>query len=151
MIKTRQVIAAAILCIVSAAAAGMYASGVLNRHGYSEGCKVIMEIDYAGRLPIRRTEITLPKGTSVLAALQAVADVKTHHLGRYVFVVSIDGVEGRRGETAWYYTIDGKDPGELAYSKIIDRAAQVRWSYQKDACSGKVDNNNGPAGKEGDK
>lgn len=152
MIKRYQVITAIIFCIISAGAAIVYVAGMRHLYADRKGCRVSMEIDYAGRLPSRNAEIVLPKGTTVLSTLQAAAEVKTCPIGGYVFVVSIDGVEGARGENAWYYTIDGKNPGELAYSKIIEGPAQIKWSYQKDVCSWKVDNkDDGSAGKEVDK
>jgi hypothetical protein len=152
LIKRYQVITAVIICIISAGAAIVYVAGMRQLYADKKGCQVSVEIDYAGNLPLREEEIVLAKGMTALSALQAVAEVKTHHIGEYVFVVAIDGVEGVRGENAWYYTINGKNPGELAYSKIIEGPAQIKWSYQKDVCSWKVDNkDDGSAGKEVDK
>jgi len=53
-------------------------------------------------------------------------------------------VAGERGKTAWYYTIDGKSPKELAYSKILNDAQRVKWSYKKDVCSWRVDGTPAP-------
>jgi hypothetical protein len=79
------------------------------------------------------------KNRTVLEVLQAVATVKTHPVGQYVFVAAIDGIEGKRGEMAWYYTLDGKSADELAYSKVLNGTERIRWVYKKDVCSWKVD------------
>jgi hypothetical protein len=86
----------------------------------------------------------------VLEALQTVAAVETHPVGKYVFVTSIDGVKGTRGETAWHYTVDGESPGELAYSKVLAGTEHVTWVYKKDVCSWKVDNKPNPLKEGGD-
>ncbi|MDD5500918.1 MAG: DUF4430 domain-containing protein [Candidatus Omnitrophica bacterium] len=149
MIRRSQVIAFLIFCVILASAAGFYAAGIRHADRGGKGYEVSVEIDYGGKLPLRKADVVLPEGGTVLAALQSVADVGTHRAGGYVFVVSIDGVEGARGENAWYYTIDGENPGELAYSKVIASPAHIKWSYRKDVCSGKVDNENeASAGKE---
>jgi len=151
LIKKNQAIAAVIFFVFATAAAGVYVAAARNLR-LACGHKVVMEIDYGGNLPLREAETVISGDMTVLAALQAVADVKTHCIGKYVFVVSIDGVEGARGRTAWYYTLDGKDPGELAYSKVVGSTSRVRWSYREDVCSGKVDRKtNEPAGKEEEK
>jgi hypothetical protein len=101
--------------------------------------KIIVEIDYGNARPFRIAEVPSIKGKTVLELLQRVAIVETHPVGQYVIVTSIDGVKGKRGETAWYYTVDGKVPGELAYSKVLDGSERVKWAYKKDICSWKVD------------
>nr|MBP7163657.1 DUF4430 domain-containing protein [Candidatus Omnitrophota bacterium] len=92
--------------------------------------KIIVEIDYGSTVcPARVVEVPLVKTQTVLELLERVATVETHPVGEYVFVTKIDGVAGERGKTAWYYTIDGKSPKELAYSKILNDAQRVKWSY----------------------
>ena len=37
--------------------------------------------------------------------------------------------------------MNGKSPGELAYSKVLDGTERIKWTYKKDVCSWKVDGN----------
>ncbi|HNZ32008.1 MAG TPA: DUF4430 domain-containing protein [Smithellaceae bacterium] len=104
-----------------------------------KGKKITIEIDYGGVLPSKTVEVPLVKGKTILEELQTIATVETHPVGQYVFVTSIDGVAGQRGEMAWYYTIDGMPPGELAYSKGVENVQCVKWIYKKDECSWRVD------------
>lgn len=101
--------------------------------------KMVIEIDYGSIRPSRIIEVPLVKASTVLELLQAVAEVKTHPVGRYVMVVSIDGIEGKRGQMAWYYTVDGKSPGKVANSNVLNGAHHIKWEYKKDVCSSKVD------------
>ncbi len=101
--------------------------------------KIVVEFDYGNVRPFRIAEVSSVKGKTVLEVLQTVATVETHPVGQYVFVTSIDGVKGKRGEMAWYYTVDDKTPAELAYSKVLDGTERVKWAYKKDVCSWKVD------------
>ncbi|KFZ44369.1 hypothetical protein DS62_11710 [Smithella sp. SC_K08D17] len=144
-----RIIAAVIFCILSVVA--FLAQAENQRASVNEGGKkIIVEIDYGNNRPSRTVEIPLVKGKTFLDVLQTVATVETHPVGQYVFVTSIDGVAGKRGEMAWYYTIDGKSPGELAYSKVVDGAQRMKWIYKKDVCSWKVDSKLNPQ-KEGGK
>lgn len=104
-----------------------------------KGKKITIEIDYGSVRPSRTVEIPLVKGKTALEVLQTVAVVETHPVGQYVFVTSIDGIAGKRGEMAWYYTVDGKSPKELAYSKVINGTEHIKWTYKKDVCSWRVD------------
>jgi hypothetical protein len=40
---------------------------------------------------------------------------------------------------AWYYTINGKPVGKVAYSQLVSAGDTYSWNYTKDVCSGKVD------------
>lgn len=113
--------------------------------------KIVVEIDYGNVQPSRMVEIPLTTGKTVLEVLQTVATVETHPVNQYVFVAAIDGVEGKRGEMAWYYTVDGKSPDKLAYSKVLDGTeGVVKWTYKKDVCSWKVDGGSNPTKEDGD-
>ncbi len=102
--------------------------------------KITVEIDYGSTVrPVRVVEVPLVKGQTVLELLERVASVETHPVGGHVFVTAIDGVEGKRGETAWYYKIDDQSPKELAYSKRLDDEKHIKWIYKKDHCSWRVD------------
>jgi len=102
--------------------------------------KITVEIDYGSTIrPVRVVEVPLVKGQTVLELLERVASVETHPVGDHVFVTAIDGVEGKRGETAWYYKVDGQSPKELAYSKVLGDEKTIKWIYKKDHCSWRVD------------
>lgn len=136
MARITRIIAMVILCITSVITLESWAN---NQTLDSE--KIIVEIDYGSIRLSRTAEAIWVKDMTVLEILQTVATVETHPVNQYVFVISIDGVEGKRGEMAWYYTVDGKSAGELAYSKILNNAGNIKWIYKKDVCSLKVDGN----------
>ena len=132
-------IALFVLCFFSVATLQSWADDQAS-YAKENSKNIVVEIDYGNVLPTRTVKTPWVKGKTVLEALQAVAEVKTHPVGQYVFVVSIDGVEGKRGEMAWYYTVDGKSADKLAFSNDLDiNVRHVKWVYKKDACSGKVD------------
>ncbi|MEK7308710.1 MAG: DUF4430 domain-containing protein [Nitrospirota bacterium] len=142
------IIALVVFCIISVATLSLRAE---NQSSGSENAKkIVLEIDYGGIQPSRIVEVPLVKGKTVLEVLQTVATVETHPIGQYVFVTSIDGVAGKRGEMAWYYTIDDKSPKELAYSKVLEGKEHVKWTYKKDVCSWRVDGKLNPPEKGGD-
>lgn len=138
MRKKAGIIAAVVFCVFSAVTFTARAEnqGLSVNDGSK---KIVVEIDYGGIQPLRTVEVPLVRGKTVLEVLQTVAAVETHPVGQYVFVTSIDGVSGKRGEMAWYYTVNDKSPGELAYSKVIDGTQRLKWTYKKDVCSEKVD------------
>jgi hypothetical protein len=108
--------------------------------GENDGArKIVIEIEYGKNHEPRTVEVLLEKSQTVLELLQKVSTVETHPAGKYVFVTAIDEVAGKRGETAWYYTIDGESPKEVAYSKVIDKESHIKWTYKKDVCSWQVD------------
>lgn len=106
----------------------------------SKGIRVTVEIDYGGKKPAAKTDVTWdqPRITA-LQALQAAAEVKTHPLGKYVFVSSINQVEGKRGDMGWYYKVNGKSCGKLAVWNELEDGDTVTWIYKKDVCSETVD------------
>lgn len=100
---------------------------------------ISVEIDYGNLKPARTVRAVQTQGKTVLEVLQSVAVVETHPVGKYVFVTAIDGIHGKRGDMAWYYLVDGQSPGELAWTKKAEGLTSVKWIYQKDVCSPKVD------------
>lgn len=133
MSKLTKVIAVAALCILAAALSKLWANNQSPKN-------IIVEINYGDAQPARTVETPLAEDRSILEILQAVAVVETHPVGGYVFVTSIDGVKGRRGEMAWYYAVDGKSADKLAYSNIPDSNVRyIQWTYKKDTCSEKAD------------
>jgi hypothetical protein len=77
--------------------------------------------------------------TVLCAAACAGEQVETHQVGEYVFVTSIDGVKGIRGDKAWYYEINGRHADKLAFVRVLNKNESTRWIYKKDVCSPKVD------------
>jgi hypothetical protein len=146
-----------IVRIIAVAVFYLLSVGILSSWAENQGLsgnennkKIVVEIDYGGIQPSRTVEVSSTKGKTALEILQTVATVETHPVGKYVFVTSIDGVAGKRGETAWYYTVDGDSPGELAYSKALNGTERIKWTYKKDVCSWKVDNKPNPLKEGGD-
>lgn len=131
VIKARlTAVVVAALCVLSVVISASYAISKDN---------IVVEIDYGGVRPSRTAEAPLLKGRTALEVLESVAKVKTDTVAGYLFVVSIDGVEGKRGDKAWYYTVDGKKADKLASSHILNDAGRMKWEYKKDTCSEKVD------------
>ena len=100
---------------------------------------VTVELNYGADKEIKKVDVPWEKGMTALEALTHAAKVSTHPVGNYVFVVSIDGVEGKRGVMAWYYTINGEHTGELAITKEVKKGDTITWIYTKDVCSATVD------------
>jgi len=145
MRRIAKIAAVAVLCMSSVITLESWAD---NR--ISDSKKIVVGIDYGDVRPARTIETTWEKDRTALEILQSVATVETHPVGEFVFVISIDGVEGKRGEMAWYYKVDGESPGKLAYSNVLDDAEHIKWVYKKDVCSWKVDGKPNPIGKGGD-
>ncbi len=100
---------------------------------------VVVEVDFGNRKELKSVSLKWEPSLTALEALQKVAEVKTHPVGDYVFVTEIDQVESERGKMAWYYTINGKSPKQLAISQPVKAGDTIRWRYVKDVCSEKVD------------
>lgn len=130
MKKIIRLIALFVLCILPVNTMLLHAEEYEN---------VVVEIDYGKIRPARTVDVRCAKDKTVLEVLQAAATVETHPVRQYVFVASIDGVRGKRGEMAWYYAMDGKSADKLAYSNVVGNAKHIKWAYKKDVCSCKVD------------
>lgn len=100
---------------------------------------ISVEINYGEAHPARTVEAVWSEGESVLDILQSVAKVETEPVAGHIFVVSIDEVEGKRGERAWYYTLDGQKAKKLAHLQSPAGIQKITWSYQPDVCSPTVD------------
>jgi hypothetical protein len=147
MERMAKVIPFLFVCFLSRVAMGAQGE-ILNPPGKSIKRETIVKIDYGDMKPSRTVRISAEKGKTVLEMLQTVACVETHPVAGYVFVTGIDGVKGKRGEMAWYYTIDDKAPGELAYTRVLDGTeGAIQWFYKKDVCSWTVDGKPYPPGK----
>lgn len=137
--KIFRISSVAILCILSVITLESWAKDQISSVVNEGSKKIVVEIDYGDVRPSRTVEVHWVKNRTVLEALQTVATVETEPVGQYVFVTSIDGVKGKRGVMAWYYTVDGKSAHELAYSKVLNEAERIGWVYKNDVCSWKVD------------
>lgn len=101
--------------------------------------KMRVGIDYGGAHETREAETQWKEGVTALEVLKSVAQVETHKVNDYVFVTSIDGVKGRRGDKAWYYEINGKRADKLAFKRVLNKDESTKWIYTQDVCSPKVD------------
>ena len=99
---------------------------------------IIVEIDFGNGHEVKRVDVACNKTITALEALQKAADVKTHPVGSYVFVTSIDEVTAERGKMAWYYKVNGKKP-KLAIEQPVKPGDTVSWRFVKDVCSKTVD------------
>jgi hypothetical protein len=100
---------------------------------------VVIVINYGKERAPKQFSMEWSNNLTALDALQSVIPVETHPVGKYIIVTSIDGVKGERGVMAWYYTINGKSVGKVAYSQLVSVGDTIQWNYTKDVCSGKVD------------
>lgn len=99
-----------------------------------------VNIDYGSIRPARTVTVNVEQGDTALIALMKAAETATHPAGEHVFVVAVDGVEGRRGDMAWYYTLDGRPAKQLAFRQALDEEVKsMAWNYTPDVCSGKAD------------
>lgn len=99
---------------------------------------VTVEINYGEQKQTETIQVDCPESMTALEALQHAANVQTHPVANFVFVVSINGVEGSRGDMAWYYTVNGEKP-KLAISQAVKAGDTISWRYVKDVCSCTVD------------
>lgn len=128
-----------LLCVLSMAI--LASSCATDKQSYmrGKGKKIAVEIDYGDARSPRTIETTWMEGRTALEVLLRVAEVKTHPVNEHVFVISIDGVEGKRGDMAWYYTVNDKPAKKLAYSNVLTDANSMKWEYREDVCSKTVD------------
>ena len=101
--------------------------------------KMKVGIDYGSAHETREAETQWTEGVTALEVLQSVAQVETHQVKDYIFVTSIDGVKGKRGDKAWYYEINGKHADKLAFRRVLNKDDSTKWIYKQDVCSPKVD------------
>ncbi|NUO08952.1 MAG: DUF4430 domain-containing protein [Candidatus Brocadia sp.] len=105
---------------------------------YSASRDVTIEINYGGMQQNREVKVAWKQGVTALEALQSVATVETRKVGEFLLVVSIDGVEGKRGDMAWYYDLNGKHATSVANKYILHEGDHMKWEYTKDVCTPKV-------------
>jgi hypothetical protein len=95
---------------------------------------VTVTIDYGGARPVRSVTTAYRPGINALQLLQQVAAVKTYRLGEHTFIRSIDGLEGKRGEMGWFYSVDGVSAKRVAGKRILTDAERMTWRYKVAAC-----------------
>lgn len=99
---------------------------------------VTVEINYGEQKETETIQVECPESMTALEALQHAANVQTHPVANFVFVVGINGLEGVRGQMAWYYTVNGEKP-KLAINQTVKAGDTISWRYVKDVCSCTVD------------
>jgi hypothetical protein len=104
----------------------------------TKGKYVTVAINYGDQKAAETVQVVCEGKMTAMEALQHAADVKTHPVNEYVFVTSINGVAGVRGEMAWYYTVNGNKP-KLAIRQLVKAGDTISWRYVKDVCSCTVD------------
>ncbi|MDN3515272.1 MAG: DUF4430 domain-containing protein [Candidatus Brocadia sp.] len=119
-------------------ALGIFIFFVILPAAYSASRDVTIEINYGGMQQNREVEVAWKQGVTALEALQSVATVETRKVGEFLLVVSIDGVEGKRGDMAWYYDLNGKHATSVANKYILHEGDHMKWEYTKDVCTPKV-------------
>ena len=116
---------------------GIFVIFVLLPAAYGASQNITVEIDYGGLQQSRKVEIAWKQGITALEALRSVTKIETKQAGEFILVNSIDGVEGKNGDKAWYYDINGKRATSFANKCILTEGDYMKWEYTKDVCSPK--------------
>jgi hypothetical protein len=95
---------------------------------------ITVTIDYGGQRPARSVTTRYLPGINAMQLLQQVAEVRTYRLGEHTFIRSIDGLEGKRGEMGWFYSIDGVSAKRVAGKRVLTDAERMTWRYKVAAC-----------------
>lgn len=98
------------------------------------GEKITVTIDYGKDRPARTVTAVYENGTTALAVLQSVADVRTKKVGIYTFITSIDGVRSTPQKMGWFYSVDGRHADKTASGFLLENAKTMRWEYRADHC-----------------
>lgn len=98
---------------------------------------VTVEIKFKDAIPPLKIETSWKEGLSALEALQFVAEVRTHPVGKYVFVSAINGIEGVPNKSVWYYEINGKPATKIAIDQPLKSGDIITWIHKQDVCSAK--------------
>lgn len=114
--------------------ATLFATGI-----HAQTQKVTVNIDFGGSKPNESFQAEWYEGMTAMTALQSVADVASHPVKTYIFVNTINGIKTERGAKAWYYEVNGKSTGKIAFRYALKPDDTITWMYKKDVCSGTVD------------
>lgn len=101
--------------------------------------EVTIVIDFGNQKETQQVKLNWHPEMTALEALQSVAVVETHPVGKYIIVTAINGTKGIRGEKAWYYTVNDKPTHKVAFSLKVNKGDTIRWIYKEDVCSKTVD------------
>ena len=101
--------------------------------------EVTIVIDFGKEKDAQVVKLNWHSEMTALEALQSVAAVETHPIGKYIIVTAINGTKGIRGEKAWYYTVNDKPTNKVAFSLKVNKGDTIRWIYKEDVCSKTVD------------
>lgn len=101
--------------------------------------EVTIVIDYGKEKDAQVVKLNWHYEMTALEALQSVAAVETHPVGKYIIVTAINGTKGIRGKKAWYYTVNDKPTNKVAFSLKVNKGDTIRWIYKEDVCSKTVD------------
>ena len=101
--------------------------------------KVTVKIDFGGNKPNESFQAEWYEGMTAMTALQSSADGASHPIKTYIFVNTINGVKTERGAEAWYYEVNGKSTGRIAFRYTVNPGDTITWIYKKDVCSNTVD------------
>lgn len=101
--------------------------------------KVTVTLDYGNEKEAETYQVDWYEGMTVMTALQKCVTISTYPVKDYVFVKTINNTSNIRGENAWYYTVNNKSTGKLAYLLNIKPNDTIQWTYKKEVCSGTVD------------
>lgn len=101
--------------------------------------KVTVTLDYGAERATETHQVDWYEGMTAMTALQGCATIETYPVKKYIFVTTINGVKNIRGEKAWYYRVNDKNPHKLAYLFPLKEGDVVRWVYKEDVCSATVD------------
>lgn len=101
--------------------------------------EVTIVIDFGKEKDAQVVKLNWHSEMTALEALQSVAAVETHPVGKYIIVTAINGTKGIRGEKAWYYTVNDKPTNKVAFSLKVNKGDTIRWIYKEDVCSKTVD------------
>ena len=106
---------------------------------FAQTLKVTVNIDFGGNKPNESFQAEWYEGMTAMTALQSGADVASHPIKTYIFVNTINGVKTERGAKAWYYEVNGKSTGRIAFRYTVNPSDTITWIYKKDVCSNTVD------------
>lgn len=95
---------------------------------------LILNIDYAGLKENENISVRYTKGETALEVLQRAANVKTKHLGRHIFVISINEVTSTPNKMGWFYKINNIEAKKMASSTILGEVLCMQWVYRQDNC-----------------
>lgn len=102
---------------------------------YAQEQKVTVEIDYGSAKPNEVHQVEWHEGITAMTALQHCATIESYPVNEYIFVTTINGIKTEKTVKAWYYTVNAKSTGKLAFRYDLKPGDTVKWIYKTDVCS----------------